>query len=140
VHSWTAAITLHLHRLATSLGLDPNSPVVVGLDSFVQGLKSLDGWTGWVGEELGARIGWDKIRVRARSSSGDVQQPDHFVMFQQETVKAAVEPVRQNLGLLTDVDFLDEVRLSLITSSLDLTPSISDTVRQHSRHRDGVPR
>lgn len=63
MHSWTAAITLHLHRLATSLGLPLDSPVVVGLDSFVHGLKSISGWTGWVGEELGQRIGWEGIEV-----------------------------------------------------------------------------
>lgn len=48
--------------------------------------------------------------------------------------------MRQNLGLLTDVDFLDEVRLSLIASRLELTAYIAPTVRQHFHHRDGVPR
>ena len=62
-HSWTAAVTLHLHRLATSLGIDKQSSVVYGLDSLAHGLKSIDGWAGWVGDELGSRIGWDKIKV-----------------------------------------------------------------------------
>lgn len=108
MHSWTAAITLHLHRLATSLGIDPKSRVVVGLDSFVEGLKSLDGWSGWVGEELGARIGWDSIKVCALEL---VKVPLLTSDLEQKNMKAAVEPIRQNLGLLTDVDLLDEVRL-----------------------------
>lgn len=63
VHSWTAAITLHTHRLAESLGIPPDSSMIVGLDTFVNGLKSIDGWAGWIGDELGQRIGWDGIKV-----------------------------------------------------------------------------
>lgn len=53
-------------------------------------------------------------------------------------MKAAVEPIRQNLGLLTDVDLLDEVRLSNAPSYTGADrPSFA--VRQDFGHRDGVP-
>lgn len=64
VHSWTAALTLHLHRLADSLGLDASSPAIVGLQELTQSLKAIKGWMGWVGTELGGLIGWDELKVR----------------------------------------------------------------------------
>lgn len=63
LRSWTSVLTLHLHRLASSLDLDTNSNAVWGLDALVKGIKSLDGWMGWVGEELGGVIGWDQLEV-----------------------------------------------------------------------------
>lgn len=63
LHSWQAAITLHLHRLASSLGLDNDSSAIVGLDEFVHAIKSISGWAGWVGDELGSAIGWSTIKV-----------------------------------------------------------------------------
>lgn len=59
-HSWTALITLHLHRLAAALDLDPRRDIY-GLEGFVSSLKQMAGWSAWVGEELGSRIGW-KVR------------------------------------------------------------------------------
>ncbi|KAL8286936.1 hypothetical protein RQP46_003942 [Phenoliferia psychrophenolica] len=88
IRSWTSLLTLHLHRLAGSLGLDTSNPTLVwGLDSLVTALKSVDGWAGWVGHELGNAIGWDQIK---------------------KTVKAAVEPIKTNYRLLTELDFVDE--------------------------------
>ncbi|GAA5875114.1 hypothetical protein JCM1840_007259 [Sporobolomyces johnsonii] len=94
VHSWISALSLHLHRMADSLGLDADSQAVVGLKAFVEeGLKSVAGWQGWVSQELGSWIGWDEIKRK---------------------VKPGVEPIRPNSGLLTDLDFLDSSANSLI--------------------------
>ncbi|KAM0789657.1 hypothetical protein ACM66B_000459 [Microbotryomycetes sp. NB124-2] len=92
-HSWISAVTLHLHRLTSALGIDKNSHVVYGLDSLSNGLKSLDGWAGWVGDELGSRIGWDKLKQK---------------------YKAAVEPVSDDMGMLTDASLLDESANELV--------------------------
>ena len=89
-NSYLAALSLHLHRLADSLGLDPTA--VVGLKDFVeQGIKAVKGWQGWVSEELGNWIGWHDV--------GD-------------NVKATVvdEPKIDNAGLVNDLDLLDDVR------------------------------
>lgn len=69
VRSWTSVVTLHLHRLAASLGLDLDNSAIWGLDSFVEGIKSVDGWMGWVGEELGAAIGWEGLKVSSSCHS-----------------------------------------------------------------------
>ena len=110
LRSWTSLLTLHLHRLAGSLGLDTTNPTLVrGLDSFVTALKSVDGWAGWVGHELGNAIGWDQIKVRFAALA--LRPPSSWCSpTLQKTVKAAVEPVRTNYRLLTDLDFVDEVR------------------------------
>lgn len=65
LRAWTSVVTLHLHRLADSLGLDLDSSAIWGLDTLVKGIKSVDGWMGWVGEELGSAIGWKELKVRS---------------------------------------------------------------------------
>lgn len=63
-NSYLAAISLHLHRLADTLGLDSDSKSVVGVKKVVEeGLKSVAGWQGWVGNELGSWIGWNSVDV-----------------------------------------------------------------------------
>jgi len=63
-NSYLAAISLHLHRLADHLGLNAESREVKGLKKVVEeGLKSVAGWQGWVGQELGSWIGYDTVDV-----------------------------------------------------------------------------
>ncbi|SCZ89535.1 BZ3500_MvSof-1268-A1-R1_Chr9g10445 [Microbotryum saponariae] len=95
VHSWLSAVSLHLHRLAASLGIDPkSSKAVLGLEQLTESIKSVAGWAGWVGDELGSAIGWAPLK---------------------HNFKAAVEPVRSSLGLLSDVDLLDKSSATLVT-------------------------
>lgn len=139
-NSYLAALSLHLHRLADSLGLDPTS--VIGLQDFVeQGIKAVKGWQGWVSEELGNWIGWH---------DGD-------------NAKATVidEPKIDNAGLVNDLDLLDGVcplpvsplsarnpgpdplfatpsrrsSSSLTSTSLPISPTRSSATRVSTRRR-----
>ncbi|GAA5981466.1 hypothetical protein JCM11641_004771 [Rhodosporidiobolus odoratus] len=106
-HSYLSALTLHLHRFAASLGLDAasieNSQGVKGLKELVEeGLKSVQGWQGWVGEEVGSWIGWED----AKSKKG---------------VKAQVEEELPGMGLLGEVDFLDQSAMPLVRELNKLT-------------------
>ncbi|GAA5886635.1 hypothetical protein JCM3774_005511, partial [Rhodotorula dairenensis] len=87
-NSYLAAVSLHLHRLADSLGLDPSA--VVGLQDFVeQGIKAVTGWQGWVTEELGTWIGWhNPDRDHAEATVVDHLDID-------------------NAGIVNDLDLLD---------------------------------
>lgn len=91
-NSYLAALSLHLHRLADSLGLDPAA--VVGLQEFVeQGIKAVQGWQGWVSEELGNWIGWHEARDNVEATVIDESQ-----------YKV------DNAGIVNDLDLLDAVR------------------------------
>lgn len=96
-HSYLAALSLHLHRLADSLGLDPESqnPAIQGLQDLVdQGIKTVAGWQGWVGDELARWIGYHG------DNSARVNK-----------VRPAVEPPARGSGIVDDLDLLaDEVR------------------------------
>ncbi|GAA6007343.1 uncharacterized protein JCM10292_005499 [Rhodotorula paludigena] len=109
--SYLAAFSLHLHRLADSLGLDADSPAVRGLKELVsEGIKSVVGWQAWVGDELGSWIGWhDEPRK----------------------VKAAVEPEAISSGLFTDLDMLDSSASQLILELERLT-SVADSMASTS--------
>ncbi|KAG0661293.1 hypothetical protein C6P46_004064 [Rhodotorula mucilaginosa] len=117
-NSYLAALSLHLHRLADSLGLDPTS--VIGLQDFVeQGIKAVKGWQGWVSEELGNWIGWH---------DGD-------------NAKATVidEPKIDNAGLVNDLDLLDGSAKQLIfdlNKLANLTDSVVSNTRQHQAQND----
>lgn len=93
-NSYLAALSLHLHRLADSLHLSPEeSPQVKGLKRVVEeGLKSVAGWQGWVGKELASWIGYDQVDQR-RYKTLPIE-----------------ESTRKSGGLLSELDFLDEVR------------------------------
>lgn len=61
-HSWASLVSLHLHRLASSLGYDAQDKgAFPGLDKLVESIKSVAGWAGWVGDELGSRMGWQQL-------------------------------------------------------------------------------
>lgn len=62
-NSYLSALSLHLYRLADSLGLKPDDNVhVKGLKEVVEkGLKGVVGWQGWVGKELASWIGYDQV-------------------------------------------------------------------------------
>ncbi|GAA5956008.1 hypothetical protein JCM21900_002644 [Sporobolomyces salmonicolor] len=116
VHSWISALALHLHRMVDSLGLDPDSQAIVGLRGFVEeGLKSVAGWQGWVSQELGSWIGWDEIKRK---------------------VKAGVEPIRPNSGLLTDLDFLDSSADTLVIE-LEKLVAMADSFVASSENDSG---
>lgn len=69
-HSWASLVSLHLHRLASSLGYSPTDvDNFVGLDKLTESIKSVAGWAGWVGDELGSRIGWDSLVKDAKVST-----------------------------------------------------------------------
>ncbi|GAA5993323.1 hypothetical protein JCM10908_001429 [Rhodotorula pacifica] len=116
-NSYLAALSLHLHRLADSLGLQPSQ--VQGLNEFVrEGIKAVKGWQGWVSEELGTWIGWhDEAEERGGK------------------FKAAMvdEPKRDNAGLLSDLDFLDASAKQLILD-LDKLATLTDSVSH--KHAD----
>ncbi|KAK4054069.1 hypothetical protein OIV83_001094 [Microbotryomycetes sp. JL201] len=115
VHSWLSAVTLHLHRLTSALGIDKNSDAVYGVDSLAKALKSLDGWAGWVGDELGSRIGWDRLK---------------------DTVKAAVEPVLDDMGILTEANLLDKSANDLVFELQNLA-KLADSLGQRTTDDDG---
>ncbi|SCV69767.1 BQ2448_1161 [Microbotryum intermedium] len=117
VHSWTSAVSLHLHRLASSLGIDPKSShAVLGLDQLTESIKSVAGWAGWVGDELGNAIGWAQLK---------------------NNVKAAVEPERSSLGLLTDVDLLDKSSTTLVDELESLSNLVENLAASASTNDNG---
>ncbi|SGY14100.1 BQ5605_C010g06062 [Microbotryum silenes-dioicae] len=118
VHTWTSAVSLHLHRLAASLGIDPkSSKAVLGLEQLTESIKSVAGWAGWVGEELGSAIGWAPLK---------------------NNFKAAVEPVRSSLGLLTDVDLLDKSSATLVTE-LESLSNMVESLAASAQSNDNGP-
>jgi len=116
-NSYLAALSLHLHRLASSLQLSAEeSPQVKGLKRIVEeGLKSVAGWQGWVGKELAEWIGYDQIdNVSSLVSSVDLVR--YWVTEGSlQRYRIQPEPVRPNkIGFLSDLDFLDEVSFFVI--------------------------
>ncbi|GAA5909201.1 uncharacterized protein JCM6883_005803 [Sporobolomyces salmoneus] len=109
-NSYLSALSLHLYRLADSLGLKPDDNVhVKGLKEVVEkGLKGVVGWQGWVGKELASWIGYDQVDNRYR--------------IQPEPTKAREEKV----GILSELDFLDESGKQL-ARELENLVSISDS-------------
>jgi len=96
-HSYLAALSLHLHRLADSLALDPHSPAVQGLQDLVDdGIKSVAGWQGWIGDELARWVGYHGDNSNGRNSK----------------LRTAVEPPARGSGIVDDLDLLDAVRPS----------------------------
>ncbi|BGP17314.1 hypothetical protein JCM10213_009082 [Rhodosporidiobolus nylandii] len=110
-HSYLSAVSLHLHRFASALGLSASSPTfsssILGLKEVTdEGLKSQAGWQGWVGEELGGFIGWHE---------------------KERKVKAQVEDEMGKTGLLGDAELLDEAAAPLY-SSLARLSSLADEI------------
>lgn len=67
--SWASLVSLHLHRLASSLGYSPtDKQAFPGLDNLVESIKSVAGWAGWVGDELGSRMGWNQLEQKFKVS------------------------------------------------------------------------
>ncbi|GAA5856831.1 hypothetical protein JCM9279_000843 [Rhodotorula babjevae] len=91
-HSYLAALSLHLHRLTDTLGLDPDSPAVQGLQDLVDtGIKSVAGWQGWIGDELARWVGYHGDTSNGRTNK----------------VRPAVEPPARGSGIVDDLDLLD---------------------------------
>ena len=67
--SWASLVSLHLHRLASSLGYQAtDKQAFPGLDRLVESIKSVAGWAGWVGDELGSRMGWKQLEPKFKVS------------------------------------------------------------------------
>ncbi|GAA6005796.1 hypothetical protein JCM10207_007234 [Rhodosporidiobolus poonsookiae] len=116
-HSYLAALSLHLHRLADSLGLDADAPAVKGLKGFVdEGLKTVAGWQGWVGDELGSWIGWEPVENK---------------------LKPAVEPKLPSTGMFTDLDLLDSSATQLVLELEQLT-ALADSFSSASSKDSGA--
>ncbi|KAK4054287.1 hypothetical protein OIO90_003520 [Microbotryomycetes sp. JL221] len=114
--SWLSVITLHLHRLMSSVELEQSQ--VYGVDKLVEAIKTVEGWTAWVGDELGSRIGWDKLKNK---------------------LKTAVEPVIDNMGMLTDVDLLDSSANTLLVEMQDMTRLTESLQSSGNNYSDDGP-
>ncbi|BGP41108.1 hypothetical protein JCM10450v2_005139 [Rhodotorula kratochvilovae] len=117
-HSYLAAVTLHLHRLADALGLDADSPAVQGLQDLVDdGVKSVAGWQGWIGDDLARWIGYGENRKKP---------------------KTAVEPQFASSGLVTDLDLLDPSAAQLVLE-LEKLAALADDVASSNGRADSGP-
>ncbi|GAA5936979.1 hypothetical protein JCM3775_001917 [Rhodotorula graminis] len=116
-HSYLAALSLHLHRLADSLGLDPDSHAVQGLQDLVDnGVKSVAGWQGWIGDELARWVGF-----HGDTSNG------------RDKVRPAVEPPARGSRLVDDLDLLDASSAQLVLE-LNKLAVLADGVPTSASH------
>ncbi|GAA6044598.1 hypothetical protein JCM8097_007447 [Rhodosporidiobolus ruineniae] len=113
-HSYLAALSLHLHRLADSLGIDHQQldSAVVGLRDLVDdGIKSVAGWQGWISTELGSWIGWEP--------APKVTNP--------QKLRPAVEPTLPSSGLLTDLDLAQHPAAKQLVFELEKLSQVADS-------------